>query len=97
MNSIYREPSGRSLSRKNLVFAMRNQDGGGHYDPYLDDDIYAGMSRRNGIKITAGSEEGALEWSVKPHHATMRQIAWEILQTAKDAKRDASPEPSLNN
>ncbi len=65
------------LSRRDLICAVANQDGGAHVDPALDE-AYARLSRHNslGWVIRAGAEELPIP---KPERAAVRQIAHELL------------------
>lgn len=49
----------RVTSRKNLIFSLRNQDGGGHVDPHLTDAEYYGL-KREGDPYYRYSEAGEL-------------------------------------
>jgi hypothetical protein len=40
-----------SLTREALVFALRNQDGGGHLDPELSNRDYVRLSREHGMCV----------------------------------------------
>ncbi len=77
---IFAYPKGNYLTRKRLVFSMRNQDGGAHSDTALTDAEYARLSRTekdNWIISIGGGEERV----TGAHLAAMRQIGWEIEQT----------------
>jgi hypothetical protein len=78
---VLRDTARRTLSRKNLIFSLRNQDGGSHSDGELTDAAYAAISRQNGAGwfIERGNERKAIDPG--PHLATMRQIAQEIKRT----------------
>lgn len=67
------------VSRKGLVLAVANQDGGAHVDPALNE-TYARLSRHNslGWVIKAGAEELPIP---KPERAAVRQIAHEVLSS----------------
>ncbi len=85
---IYKNGKGQVLSRKNLIFSLRSQDGGSHIDPKLTDESYVslktdpdGRVRVNGLPI-----ENA-------HFATMRQIAWEVEKSLANARALGTIEP----
>jgi hypothetical protein len=78
---ILREKQGRTLSRKNLVFSLRNQDGGGHIDSELTDQGYVSVSRQNGASLFYGSVDALSPVEPGPHLASMRQVAWEVEQS----------------
>jgi hypothetical protein len=65
------------LSRKQLVLAVANQDGGAHVDPKLNE-TYARLSRHNslGWVVTDGKTSKPIP---KPERAAIRQIAHEVL------------------
>jgi hypothetical protein len=94
----YSEPvfgieGGKKLSRKNLIYALRNQMGGGHVDDHIKDEAVHWLTRgAHKIECDGGwqDEDGKVLNEVpfaKPmqsgsvpngHLATMRQIAWEL-------------------
>ena len=73
----------RPVSRKNLVFNLRNKEGGAHYDPEIAESEYTEMSRKGLWVFSAGglnkTELEGLEL------ATMRQIAFELVKTLQNA------------
>lgn len=74
----------KSLSRKRLVFGLRNKEGGGsHYDPVLEDPGYISASRSPVWKAHSGDREYPL---LGLELASMRQVAWEVLETLKENK-----------
>jgi hypothetical protein len=76
---IFANPEGLAMSRKDLVLAVANQDGGAHVDPSLDE-AYAKLSRGNAMGWVF-EKEGA-HYAVRPaEFAAVRQIAHEILKT----------------
>ena len=82
--TIFQTVRGQTLSRKNLVFALRSQDNGGHFDAELPDNAYYPFATVNDERVTAtfAGNSGPIP---DAHLATMRQIAWEILETLKEA------------
>jgi len=72
---IFTTSKGLKLKRMNLVFSMRNQDGGGHVDRQIDNEVYHWLGADVDPRIRIGTEPvtGA-------HWATMRQISWEVDQ-----------------
>lgn len=76
---IYTTSKGLKLKRMNLVFSMRNQDGGGHVDSKIDNESYhwLGFDLDPRIRITT---EGSNQPVTGAHWATMRQTAWEVDQ-----------------
>ena len=70
------------LTRKNLVFTLRNKEGGGHFDAELNDPNYLRFAQEQLTTPYVFSEELGID---KPllgvELATMRQVAWELLKT----------------
>lgn len=63
-----------TLTRKNLVFSMRDQDGGAHVDEHLTDPAYLLFKTKNDIRLTKNDDEPI----PNAHLATMRQIGFEL-------------------
>jgi hypothetical protein len=80
----------REITRKRLILAVANQDGGAHVDPELDD-IYADLSQSNSMSRMYSS--GA-SWQplVGVEHASVRQVAHEMLRTLDPAYTPPSPQ-----
>jgi hypothetical protein len=76
-----------TLTRRDLVMTMADQDGGAHVDPALEVK-YERMSRQNstGWKLFGNAGEKPMRGL---HTASVRQIAHEILRTLRD--QDYSP------
>lgn len=75
---IFRNPEGQGMSRKDLVLAVANQDGGAHVDPTLDI-TYADL-REHSLRWVFHSE--ATHYQVRNAElAAVRQIAHEVLKT----------------
>lgn len=76
---VFIESQKRNVSRKELVLAVANQDGGAHVDPALDRK-YADLSRGNslGWNFSDGSREEAMGG---PEKAALRQVCHEVLKT----------------
>lgn len=74
----------RQFTRKSLVLAVSNQDGGAHVDPSLDFS-YAELSRLNSLSCYLINERCSTE-SIKngPELPSIRQIAHEILKSLAD-------------
>jgi hypothetical protein len=70
-----------SVSRRRLVFALRNQDGGGHLDPKLNEDGYLLMSRASKRSVYFGSRGKPDVPLLGLELASMRQMAWELTKT----------------
>ncbi len=82
------------LSRKDLILAVANQDGGAHVDPGLNE-TYARLSRHNslGWVIDAGQEKLPIPM---PERAAVRQIAHEVLLTlVPDYRKDQTQQAEV--
>lgn len=76
---IFVDSQGRALTRKDLVLAVANQDGGAHVDSELDG-TYADLSRNNSLGwVYSDGTKSALLGG--PEKAALRQICHEILKT----------------
>jgi len=80
---VIRDAKRRLLSRKNLVFSLRNQDGGAHFDTELTDPVYRGIAKENSVPWMFLSEGNKPRPLVDLHLATMRQIGWEMQASLK--------------
>lgn len=78
----------RQITRKRLILGVANQDGGAHIDPELDE-IYADLSRGNSMS-RMHSSGGSWEPLIGVEHASVRQIAHEVLKTL-DSSYTARP------
>jgi len=69
------------FSRRSLILALTNKDGGAHVDPNLDED-YAQLTRGNSVGwiVTDGTNEKPL-LDIELH--STRQIAYELLTSLK--------------
>lgn len=84
---ILRDVRRRVLTRKNLVFSLRDQDGGGHVDATLSDEGYASLSRQGGAAFQYQvGDNPPRNIDPGPHLASMRQIGWELLRTIADVQ-----------
>lgn len=81
---IFSSGSGHGLvSRKNLVFNLRNKEGGAHYDADVAESDYRTMTK-SPIWVFK-SDEHAETAIVGLELASMRQVAFEVLETLKKA------------
>lgn len=76
---IFIDSAKRTLSRRDLVLAVANQDGGVHVDPALNA-TYADLSRNNSLACTY-SDGNRSEPVGRPERAALRQIGHEVLKT----------------
>jgi len=84
---IYKDNKNNTFTRKKLVLAVANKEGGTHVDPTLDQQ-YADLSRFNslGWKLFVHGEEK--DFNNTPILPSIRQIAHEVLRTLRDAFPD---------
>lgn len=86
---VIRDQARAEFTRKDLVLALANQDGGAHVDPELDD-AYKALSRSNSLGWMAGIRSGMDDGTVanvpmgSPVPANVRQIAWELERSLLD-------------
>lgn len=69
------------VSRRQLVFALRNKDGGAHVDAELDDVGYLLMSRPSPVSWIFERDGHEPEAVLGMELASMRHIAWELERT----------------
>jgi hypothetical protein len=84
-----------SLTRKRLVLALRNQDGGSHLDEELRDPGYVELAKASRTFVTRPGH--APQFLVEAESAIMRHVAWELIKTLVDAKSsdDALPDDEI--
>jgi hypothetical protein len=68
-----------ALTRRDLVLAVANKDGGAHVDPELSK-VYARLSRSNSLGWAFTGAEGTLPLD-NPVPASIRQMAHELIKT----------------
>lgn len=74
---------GNKLTRKDLILAVSNKDGGAHIDPKLDK-AYADLTRFNSLGWEFIVDGVKKESSTGPEIASIRQISHEVLKSLKD-------------
>lgn len=79
---IIRDTRGNPFSRKTLVLALANQDGGAHVDPQLGD-AYAALTKENSLGRWGSDAEGAQRPLDNLALASVRQVAHELEKTLK--------------
>jgi hypothetical protein len=72
------------LTRKRLVFVLRNQEGGAHFDDEVRDPAYVSLARSSNALVIRLGHEPQLVFAVEL--ATMRQVAWELTKTLADVQ-----------
>ena len=76
---IFVDQKGSETSRRDLILAVANTDGGVHVDPVLDEK-YADLSRRNSLAWRTSNPRGDAPLK-SPEKAAVRQITHEILKS----------------
>lgn len=80
-NIIVKDTKLNKFTRKELVLAIANKDGGAHIDTELNEN-YADISRRYSIKaFHVGKSDENLKFQTPIELASIRQIAFEVLAT----------------
>ncbi|MBL7166518.1 MAG: hypothetical protein ISS55_08540 [Dehalococcoidales bacterium] len=87
---IYRDLPGREFSRRDLVRAVADQDGGVHVDPVLQAE-YADLSRFNSLGWKLVVNDEPKDFNNNPVPPSIRQIAHEVLKTVKDISLQLFP------
>jgi hypothetical protein len=87
---------GNRFSRRDLVLAVANQDGGAHVDPELDA-AYADLTKFNSLGWTLISNNCEKPFSIGAELATIRQICHEVLKTLEDEFPELTYEISDTN
>ena len=78
---VIKDFGGNAFARADLVLKVANQDGGAHIDPRVSGE-YVDLSRGGSLSLPVEEEDGSLSLSTEsPVPATLRQIAFEIIQT----------------
>ncbi len=80
---IFVDQEGSETSRRDLILAVANEDGGAHVDPVLNEK-YANLSRRNSLAWRFSSPRGDVPLE-GPEKATVRQITHEVLKSLNPA------------
>ncbi len=76
---VFVDTAKRTLSRRDLVLVVANQDGGTHVDPSLDT-AYADLSRNNSLGWTFQHDGGPTVDLKGPEKAALRQVCHEVLK-----------------
>ena len=78
---IFRSNEGRELTRKGLTLALRDQDGGAHFDATINRELYIHMIEHDGAPWLNRMlpDDWTPSGPVRDAHiASMRQIGWEL-------------------
>ncbi len=77
---IFVDKSKQTMTRRDLVLSVADQDGGAHVDAKLNP-TYADLSRRNSIGWTSTDFQGTQIEMGGPEKAALRQLAHEVLKS----------------
>jgi len=80
---MYRDSARNTFSRKDLVLAVADKEGGAHIDSKLDQD-YANLSRFGSLSWKVVMHGVETSFKNTPVFPSIRQIAHEVLKTLKD-------------
>lgn len=99
--SLFRNRRNQEISRQNLVFSLRSQDGGSHYDEGLPDTAYLGLRtgaetpalffKNDGINMPTTIDLSEAIPILHGHLAMMRQVAYETSESIKPILQKAFP------
>jgi len=80
--TVLKDEDGTFYSRRELVLALANKDGGAHVAPEMDE-AYERLTRENhvGYEVAVGGK--SIKWHANPVFPSVRQIGHEILETLK--------------
>ncbi len=87
---IFVDQGGMKTSRKELILAVANKDGGTHVDPVLNEK-YANLSRFNSLGWRFSSPRGDVPLE-GPEKAAVRQITHEMLKSLNPDMPEVKPE-----
>jgi hypothetical protein len=82
---IYQEKASGQLNRLRLVLALRHQDGGSHIGN-LTDGVYVHLKKGAGWQLKHA--DGKIEPVANLIACSMRQVAWEVMETLKQLTGD---------
>lgn len=83
INNVFVDIKGKKFTRKDIVLAVANKDGGAHVDHELDKD-YANMTRFHSLGFVFVQDGDKRHFATHPELAGVRQISYEVLKSLKD-------------
>lgn len=83
-NTVVKDFSGTEFSRRSLVLALSNKDGGAHIDPVADAD-YEFLAKSNSLGW-AVTDHGHAPLTQNPVFPAMRQISFEVLESIRQQR-----------
>lgn len=72
---------GYEFTREDCIENVADKDGGAHFDPVIPIDYYA-LRQPTSLKIIVDGQ--VARFNQNPVYVSVRQIAWEVLETLKD-------------
>lgn len=81
---------GNRFTRRDLVLALANKEGGAHVDPELEE-AYAALSRSGSLGWIVQNDTGARPLVESPVPASVRQIAYEVERTLESQIPETNP------
>jgi hypothetical protein len=81
--NVFVDIKGNKLTRRNLILAVANKDGGAHVDHELDKG-YADMTRFNSLGFVFVQDGNKRNFASHPELPGVRQISHEVLKSLKD-------------
>jgi hypothetical protein len=93
---VIRDASRTVFTRQDVVLGLSNKDGGAHVDPKMDL-AYARISRFNsmGFRVVTGDSEAVRPPNNSVIAASVRQVAYEVIESVHRALPDLCPESRL--
>ncbi|KUI44747.1 hypothetical protein AU198_14525 [Mycobacterium sp. GA-1199] len=85
-NTVIKDAAGTGYSRRKLVLALSNKEGGAHVDPIADAD-YEALAKSNslGWSVTVGDDDPR-PLAQNPVFPSMRQISYEVLESIRQQR-----------
>ena len=80
---VFVDIKGNKLTRRSLILAVANKDGGAHVDHELDKG-YADMTRFDSLGFMFIQDGNKRHFATHPELASIRQISHEVLKSLKD-------------
>ena len=77
-DAVVRDNAGREFTRRSLVLALSNQEGGAHVDPQMKE-AYTALARSNSIGWAVSDQYGDRPVDSNPVLPSIRQITYEVL------------------
>lgn len=83
IKNVFVDIKGNKLTRRKLVLAVANKDGGAHVDHKIDED-YANITRFSSLGSVFIQDGNKRHFATHPELAGVRQISHEVLKSLKD-------------